>query len=174
MGSGIDTGCLPAPLKGHCTAGEGQEARLVPTASFSGLQTHLLPHCFVQCKKKTPKQRRVDVCVCKHVQSKCICMVTCLCNGEIDQGTAQEQHNPSLTLPSIQRKGLENRWEERGEICPYKGHAGRAAKGAGKQSLCSQLAPSCLRAAPQLALTSQQKEPLRGLPEQHRLSLSAD
>jgi len=147
---------------------------LFPQPPFQGCKLICCHIALFSAKKKTPKQRRVDVCVCKHVQSKCICMVTCLCNGEIDQGTAQEQHNPSLTLPSIQRKGLENRWEERGEICPYKGHAGRAAKGAGKQSLCSQLAPSCLRAAPQLALTSQQKEPLRGLPEQHRLSLSAD
>lgn len=72
MGSGIDTGCLPAPPKGHCTAGEGQEARLVPTASFSGLQTHLLPHCFVQCKKKKTQSNEGWMCVYANTFSRSV------------------------------------------------------------------------------------------------------
>lgn len=52
--------------------------------------------------------------VCKHVRAKCVCTVTCICNGAIDSGPAQKQPNPLHTLPSVQRKGVENRWEEKG------------------------------------------------------------
>lgn len=69
----------------------------------------MLPRFFVQCKK-----RRAAVRVCKHVRAKCVCTVTCICNGAIDSGPAQKQHNPLHTLPSVQRKGVENRWEEKG------------------------------------------------------------